>query len=78
MRMAGINFYGKLQDVERPDCSWRAGTFDGQLALNLTAETTEPPVVGAFMGAALTHDRKGKQHSNECKHSRVTEVPLLD
>src|ERR1700719_4024123 len=72
MRMAGINFHGKLQDVEGPDGSWRAGTFDGELALNLTAEMAEPAVVGAFMGAALTYDRKGKQHSNQCKHSRVT------
>src|ERR1700682_4743275 len=72
MRMAGIDLHGKLQDVERPDGSGRAGALDGELALNLTAEMTEPAVVGAFVGAALAYDRKGKQHSNQCKHSRVT------
>lgn len=65
MRMAGINFYGETEDVKRPNCSWRAGTFDGQLALNLTADATKPSMVGAFVGAALTHDWKSKQHSNE-------------
>src|ERR1700730_1325746 len=72
MRMAGINFHRELQEVEGPNRSWRAGAFDGQLALNLTAHAAEPSVVGAFVGAALTYDRKGKQHSNQCKHSRVT------
>ena len=73
MRMAGINFHRELQEVEGPDCSWRAGTFDGQLALNLTAHATEPSVVGAFVGAALTHYRESKEHSDECEHSRVTQ-----
>ena len=68
--MARVDFYGKLQDVEGPDRTGRTGAFDGQLALDLTAEMTEPSMVGAFVGAALTYYREGKQYSNECKHSR--------
>ena len=71
MRMAGINFHGELQEVEGPDRAGRAGAFDGELALDLAAETAEPSVVGAFVGAALTHYRESEEHSNECEHSTV-------
>jgi hypothetical protein len=76
--MAGIDFYGELQDVERPDRSGRAGPLDGELALNLTAEMAKPSVVGAFVGAALAYYRESKEHSDESDHSQVTQSQLLD
>lgn len=65
MRMPGINFHGELQDVERPDRSWRASVFDGHFPLNLTANTTEPSVVWAFVRAALADYGESKQQSDQ-------------
>jgi len=76
--MAGVNFHGELQNVEGPDRTGRTGAFDGQLALDLAAEMTEPSVVGAFVGAALAYYRESKEHSDESDHSRVTQSQLLD
>jgi hypothetical protein len=64
---------GKTQEVEGPDRSWRAGAFDGQFPLDLTAHTTEPSVVGAFVRAALANYRESKQDGNEWKHSILTQ-----
>jgi len=68
VRVAGIDFHGNLEDVEGPDGLGRMGVLDGELALNLTTQMTEPAVIGAFVGAALTYDGKGEQYSNQCEH----------
>jgi hypothetical protein len=39
--------------------------FDGHFPLDLTAHTTEPPVVGAFVRAALADYGESKQHNNK-------------
>jgi hypothetical protein len=67
--MPGINFYGELQNVKRPNRSRRAGAFDGHLPLDLTTHTTEQSVVGAFVRAALAHRWESKQQSNDGNHS---------
>jgi len=65
MGMPGINLHGKLQEVKRPNGSRRAGVFDGQLSLDLTAHATEPSVVRTFVGAALADYRESEQRGNE-------------
>jgi hypothetical protein len=50
--------------------------FDGQLSLDLTAHMTEPPVVGAFVGATLAYYREGEQQGDEREHSRATGRPI--
>jgi hypothetical protein len=73
--MARINLHGDLQDVEGPNRSGRASVFDSHLPLDLTAHTTEPSVIGAFVRATLADYRESKKHSDECKHSRATQSP---
>ena len=75
--MTGVNFHGELQDVEGPDRTGRAGAFDGELALDLASEMTEPSVVGAFVGATLAYYRESEENSDECEHSRVTQKSTI-
>jgi hypothetical protein len=74
--VTGIDFHGDLQEVEGPNRSGRASVFDGQLSLDLTAHMTEPPVVGAFVGATLAYYREGEQQGDEREHSRATGRPI--
>jgi hypothetical protein len=46
--------------------------LDGHFPLDPAARAAEPSVVGAFVRATLAYNRESKEHSNECKHSRVT------
>jgi hypothetical protein len=63
-----------------PNRSGRASAFNGQLSLDWTTYVTKQPVIGTFVRAALTRQRKGQQQGDEWNHeqpngsiSRITE-----
>jgi hypothetical protein len=70
--MPRINLHRNLQETKRPNRSGRASALNGQLPLDRAAYATKQSVVGAFVRAALAHQREDKQQSEEWNHARLT------